>query len=481
MSTIVNQNQDDFLEVFASVRGGLVTASDISQLIAGGSTGIMLGTLIHFKTLEWFGGQFLFGIGSYLCGFLVAVASFYLIEWIQSKSWSTFYDDVLPGKFKNSTGIAKAYRVILNVFLFTLSLMCAIASMSTSYWASEDAGDAMVEDVQMVDLGAIAAASVKAQSEYNTSTDSKIATLQKEIESLQSGRSARMEEAKNALGSKMLKLAAQPSDQWAKKQVSVARAKAAAKVDGEIEDIRGQIREAEREKARTIRDMSASNTHAIQISSAQYNKNSQRVEKKETRNKWIFVIITVGGSIMFISSQTLLGFDRAIAGISYQEQRMYAPDGVVLGFIGGLFDPVYDTRGESHGIKVAKPTLTAQKSKRGRPSGSKKNKSGYKAKTPFGKLLKSVGVKAESELKEDGDYEKVTDGSKMIPIPNNKGMKYNTKKANKTKEEILKIYYELADTNQELGKKPPIAADVNKLTNYSYSTVHSILKSEGLI
>lgn len=342
----VTNEQLEFRESFASLRGGLVVNSDVSQVIAGGSTGLILGWIMKLKFEEWLGINWL----SWVLGGIIAIGCFLLIEWIQSKSWAAFYDDVLPGKFKNSKGIRKAYRVILNLFILMLSLLCSGTSMSTSYWASEDAGDMMVEDVQMVDLGAIAKASVEAQREFGASTDSKIAALQKQVSILQEGKQAEIDAAGKSVVNKRMKKLLNEGNGWAQNQVNSARKKAAANVEARIEKINSQIREAEREKARTIRDMSGHNNEALATAQSQYINTQKRIEKKENRNKYILALICVGASFIFIISQTLLGFDRAVSGLTYQEQRLYAPES--FQWLAKYFDPEYNTR--SGKVKKAK-------------------------------------------------------------------------------------------------------------------------------
>lgn len=453
-----NNGINDFVELFAPMRGGAVIASDVSQIVAGASSAGLLGFMSYTKIQEM-GASPTFAA---ILAILLAVLFFLVVEWIQSKSWATFFDETFKNRiWKGGFSYITVYRIILNIVILAVSVMCASISMSTSYYASEDTGDAMVADVVQVDLGAVAKASIDAQNNYNTSTDSKIADLQNQIKSIESGIGAKREEAKQGLGSKMIALSQKSSDQWAKVQIRNAQNKVERQERGRIAAIQKQIESIESDKNRTIREMSASNTHAIQISSAQYNKNQKKVESKEKRNTLILAFFTVGASLIFISFQLVMGLDRGITGMSYQEQRQYAPKSFQM--VSKWFDPQYETRS---GIKP-KEFKVQQTSRRGRPRKKKEDK-GYQPKTPFGKLLNAVGVKAESELEENN------------PVYDQTGQTWTAKKAEKKKTKVFEVYSELYEAK---GGEPTVK-EIENATGFPNSSVRrylSELKEEGSI
>lgn len=467
--------QEDFLETFASMRGGVVVGSDVAQLVAGISSAGLLGYMTFLKM-----SAKIHDLAAALLAIILGILFFLVIEWIQSKSWATAFDEWFKNKvFAGKFSMVTWYRLILNVVILIISIACAGVSVSTSYWASQDAGDAMVQDATEIDFAGMAMQSMKLRHNADSSSTASINELKNKISALESGIEGKKKAARRSLGKEVERLAKRPNDQWATKEIAKAEAAAERKERDLINSLSIKLERMERQKNETLRSTTENDNNTLRVISSNHNKQVEKIEAKEERNTYMFAFLCVGSTFFFVGFQLVLGLDRGITGMDYQTQRQYAPESFSM--VSQWFDPEYRTRGR---FKKKRGSYRASGTGR-KASGTSRTQYQPKKKkdSTLKRIFKGMGIKTEDELYgrdqlQTGQTIDLNDEEageeNEHPVHDQTGSSWQTNSADNRRSLVMMKWEELQDAKG--GGKPTIREMVNA-TGIPESSVKRYLKS----
>lgn len=329
----MSNNKSDFYESSMRVRRTLEIGSNVTQIGAGATTGVIFAVIGHSFVRE-----FLSPTLSFLFAAIVMFIGVGVFELCTRRTLPFGLDEFLGRKWKHETvSLKKKYRKYFMLAMLFLSFGLMAGSMSTSWFARVDMAEAAVEAPTRADLEGMSKDMISMQKKDREWYDKEINRLQEtedeRIKAVEDDNKQKMNAAIMSKGAKMAK-EYRGGNGWAANQlrsaINMAKESSASALDRERRKIDDMIKRRDA----ALNSGSSPTLLAINQVASQEAEKQQEYRAKKARNQWLIGAFGVACTILFFLFQLGLSFIRIMCDestVATSESR---------GIIGGIMDQI---------------------------------------------------------------------------------------------------------------------------------------------
>lgn len=326
-------DKSDFYESSMRVRRTLEVGSNVTQVGAGATTGVIFAVIGHSFVRE-----FLPPTLAFIFSAIVMLIGVGVFELCTRRTLPFGLDELLGKKWKQENeNMKKKYRRYFMVAMLLLSFGLMFGSMSTSWFARTDMAEAAVEAPKRADLEGMSKEMLSQQKSDREWYD-------KEIKRLQASESQRIKAAEQegkqkmnaAIMSKGKKMAGEyrSGNGWAANQLKSAINMAKESSASAIARERNKVNEMIKKRDATLSTGANPTLTVIEHVARQENVIQGEYRAKKARNQWLIGAFGVSCTILFFLFQLGLSFIRIMCDettVSTHESR---------GIIGSIMDQI---------------------------------------------------------------------------------------------------------------------------------------------